>query len=273
MIKKDMTNADYHAHPATGRTAIVSALKSARSYKRAVDGEFEQTASMALGDAVHAYVLEPKRFEEMYDLDTNRSGEEFLNPRLDGVMKITPAEYVKFKNAVEALDQCQEFQDLLAKSRGVEASFFANIDSEELKVRPDFLSTLDGLWCVDLKTVGGMNDLPSSPNNFSKSFFDHGYDVQMVMYTSVIEECIEKNLNGFIFVCVDVKKEYAGVKIYRFTRGESQWWAIGSQRLQEGLELVKEYRAYTEFPVYEKVTEDDLPLSYNAANYVADKGI
>lgn len=264
---------EYHAHDAISRTTIMAALKSPRAYKRTTEGKFETTASMALGDAVHAHTLEEDRFNEMYELSSNKAGEPMLKNRIADIPKITPAEYVKFENMTNALAECGEWLEILKYAKAIELSFFATVTVEgqefKVKVRPDLI-TKDG-WLVDLKTCGGMNDLPSGPDSFSKSFFDYGYDVQMVMNIKVVEEVLGKRIKGMKFVCVDAKKEMSGVKIYEFARGESNWWKVGESRMNEGLLAIEEMKDMPEFPVYEEVIEGDLPLSYNAMNYAVER--
>jgi len=268
---KDMPNAEYHKVPALGSTVVKSALKSPRAYLRAIQGEFKQTASMALGDAIHAHTLEPHRFEEMYELSTKKNGDNELLPKLDGIMKITPAEYSKFLSMTDALAKCQEFQELVSKAKCIEKSFFTELDGVAFKCRTDFI-TSDG-WIVDLKTVGGMSATPSSPEEFGRSFFDFGYDVGMVLYTNVVEKCIGKKVKGFKFACVDAKQEDSGVKIYTFARGESDWWKLGAKRLELGVAKALEYKDAEVFPVYETVEETDLPFSYGATNFAVENEV
>lgn len=259
---------EYHKNKATGRTTITSALKSARAYKRAIEGEFEMSASMALGDSVHAQMLEPDRFAKMYELSYNRSKEKELSPLID-IPKITASNYYKFDSMINALLDCPEYMELWNNRYAVEKSFFATINGREFKCRPDFI-TKDG-WVVDLKTCGGMSDMPSSPESFAKSFYDYGYDVQLFMYPKIIEEVLQRKLKGMIFACVDAKKDDSGVKLYTFARGESQQWKIGEAKFNEGVEKISEYEKLDEFPVYGNVHEEDLMLSYMAQSYAVDK--
>lgn len=266
-MHRNMPIDEYHANKAIGSSVVKAALKSARKYKRSIDGEFKQTSGMALGDAVHAKVLEPSRFAEMYQRESGKTGDSLI-PILD-VLKITPAECRKFDAMVHALNESDEFQDLLSDAKCIEASFFAELEGMNFKCRPDLI-TNDG-WLVDLKTSGGMSDHPVAPEEFSRTFFDLGYDVQMVLYTKVFEEATGKKVKGFIFPCVDAKEDDPGVKIYRFPRGESQWWKIGAHRLRSGVEKIRLFKDMEEFPVFDTVVEDDLPLSYNANSYAVEQ--
>lgn len=268
----EMSNADYHNDPAISKTVLSSALKSARAYKRAIDGNFEMSDSMALGDAVHAAVLEPERFESMYELSKNKSGNTELKPKID-IPKITPAQYEKFLSMTKALNECEEFQKILSTAMKIEHSFFANVDGEDLKCRPDIL--IKSGWIVDLKTVGGMDDNPSEPESFARSMFDFGYDIQAYHYPLVVSACLGKPVKGMIFVCVDSKKEDSGVKIYKIPFNEdSEWHQIGKRRWEQAMEKVKLYRGRKEFPVYENVVEtDEPPLPYNAYKFAQAEGL
>lgn len=272
MYEQNMTIEDYHKHEALGSTNLKAALKSGQHFKKSLGYDSsDTTASKALGEAIHAFILEPDRFAGMYEESvTARSKEAFLAPVAD-LMKITPSEYIKFKSMVVALQSCKEFQTILDSRMGIETSFFAELDGKKFKCRTDII-TKDG-WIVDLKTVGGMGEFPSAPESFSRSFWDFGYDISMVLYKNVVEKALGKKIKGFKFVCVDAKKDISGVKIYTFKTNESKWWQVGNSRCLEAIKRIDNYETTDNYPVYDVVDEEDLELSYQATNYFVEKDL
>lgn len=269
---------EYHKLKHISSTTLKAALKSPRSYHNVIRGLFSDSDAKALGDAVHAYILEPERFYDMYERKETKKGEGYLSPISD-VRKITPAQYEKFNSMVNALENSDEATNIIAKSTAIEETFICELGGtgETFKVRPDAIAENvdnDGdIWIVDLKTAGGMDDNPSKPEVFSRTFWDLMYDVQMVLYTKVVETVLERPVTGFIFIVVDAKKEDSGVKIYKFKRGQGLWWKIGAARCKEAIENVKKYKELTEFPVFDKEIETELPLSYQATEYSVRKEI
>ena len=79
---------DYHNNPALSSSKIRQILKSSAHYEYALLHKIKATDAMILGDAVHAFVLEPNRFNEMYDevadLYMRKTGDhEVGDPKLD----------------------------------------------------------------------------------------------------------------------------------------------------------------------------------------------
>ena len=58
---------EYHNNPALSSSKIRQMLKSSAHYEYALLNKIKPTEAMILGDAIHAFILEPNRFNEMYD--------------------------------------------------------------------------------------------------------------------------------------------------------------------------------------------------------------
>lgn len=166
----------------------------------------------------------------------------------------------------KALKDFEVAQEIIRNKLLIEASFFTDFNGVDIKCRPDLIEK--GGWIVDVKTVSGMNDNPSAPDNFNRDFFDHGYDLQMFMYKNIVEKVTGKKFKGFKFIVVDAKEPVAGVNVYTFEEG-SKWFEIGGHRFHEAIEIYKKCLETGKYYVYEKDQHDDLPLSYAAAEYYA----
>ena len=276
---------DYHKAEGVSSTLLKTIMKSPKHLEHVLINGFKPNKATALGDAIHAYILQPERFADMYEevrdtylrnigehkvgdpkLDENGDPIIMLKHREDNRLDIKGEEYKKFVAMIEAYSESEEARVLVDSAKYIEASFFLDqYDGLKLKVRPDFI-TEDG-WIVDVKTVGGDRDKPSAPNQFGRNFFDNGYDIQMFMYYQVVKLYIP-DIKGFKFLCLDAKIP-SGVQIYEFVDGESQWFELGGYRFYEAIKRYKKYKNQIVHKVYENENPRELPLSYMAEEQLA----
>ena len=270
-IIKTMTNADYHAHKEVSSSVLKAALKSPAHLARCLAGKGTKSDAMTLGTAVHAWYLERERFKAEYTEETERyqraygvhkagdpktdeDGEPLTKLMCPDGAEIKGENWKKFKAMTEALGSSKESSALLDGGQ-VEVSFIG--DGE--RVRTDLI-TSDG-WIVDLKTVGGSSDLPLTPENFAREFWNNGYDVQMYMYDKLVRAA-GLDIKGFIFLCVDAKIP-SGVRLFVFERS-SDWWGYGEQRYKRAWEVLRKYRETGEAVKYPEATVYDLPVPFAA---------
>jgi hypothetical protein len=275
----DLDIKDYHNRSEISSTVLKAALVSQAHLHLVLSGKMKTSKSMILGDAVHAFILQPNRFDEMYEtirevylrntgehkagdakLDTDGEPIVMLKHKTDSSLDIKGDDYKKFTAMISAYTSSYEATELVKSAKFVETSFIFN----NLRVRPDFI-TEDG-WIVDLKTVGGTMDKPSAPERFGRDFFDYGYDLQMYMYYNVVRKELP-NIKGFKFLCLDAKIP-SGVQIYTFVDGESKWFELGGYRFHEAMCQLDRYQDNIEHRVYDIETPSDLPLSYQAEEYL-----
>ena len=287
MLKKrieNMLNKDYHEAEGISSSVLKTALKSPAHLDILFKKGFKKSKAMSLGEAIHCYILEPKRFEEDYSIQTEtykrKIGDHNVgDPKLDDEgnpirslvnknndeLNVEGEEFVKFNSMIDAYNNCPEAKELVSQQAETEVSYFY----DRFKVRPDMI-TKDG-WIVDIKTVGGIDDNPSDPKNFCNDFFKFGYDLQMYMYENIIKQ-FNPNIKGFKFLCLDAK-EPSGVKIYTFINGQSKWFEIGGYRFHDALKIYDEYKQTNNTVKYSKVCEDDMDLSYAAADYLSTREV
>lgn len=280
-MEKDLPINIYHKREGISSTILKTILKSPAHLEKALRDGFSSTKATVLGDAVHAFILQPERFSQMYstsiEVYQRKTGDKvagdpktddmgnplvFLESKIDESMHIKGEEYKKFSAMIEAYSLSKDAKELVESAEYIECSFFF----KNLKVRPDFI-TKDG-WIVDIKTVGGDKDKPSSPENFCYGFFDNGYDVQMYMYFNVVKQEIS-NIKGFKFLCLDAKIP-SGIQIYTFIPEESKWFELGGYRFKKAMELYKEFKKEKVHKVYNNELPEELPLSYKAETLLAE---
>ena len=259
---------EYHNNPALSSSKIRQMLKSSAHYEYALLNKIKPTEAMILGDAIHAFILETNRFNEMYDevadLYLRKTGEhEVGDPKLDADgdpiimlkdrantgLDIKGEQYKKFACMREAIKKSNIIREMMLSSTHIEYTIMSNIMGMDVKCRPDTLSVDDGIiW--DVKTVGGVGDRPS--DNFIRDMLEFGYDVQAALYKRLCEEHFKREFE-FRFMCIDVKKDVCGIKEWKMS---DELIELGERRLKWCLEQIKKYNLNRFAAVYETPREE-----------------
>lgn len=279
----NISNEEYRKMDGVSSSVLKKLLVSEAHLDYVLKHGWTKTDATILGDAIHAYFLEPERF--VYNRETElykRATGEFKagDPKLDDDgnpiqilvhpedpdMNIKGEQLKKFDAMVEAVRNCPEASWIIDHRYNVEQSFFGVYKGQKIKVRDDMMYKDDQgrVWIVDLKTVGGTKEKPSAPGNFCYNMFDLGYDLQSYMYTELIKQEIPE-VYGFKFICIDAKCP-SGVKIYDIVPGESKWYELGGYRFRDAMERYKKFKERDVHPTYDSVTGEDLDLSFSAAD-------
>lgn len=279
-----ITQEEYRQREGVSSSVLKKLLISEAHYQWVLDNGWQKTEATTLGDAIHAYFLEPERFGDMYSVETETYKRAYngfaagdakldedgkpitiLKHSTDSKMDIKGEQYRKFTSMVSAIKECPEAMIMLNNRENVEMSFFDTYKDTPIKVRCDFMyRDVEGrLWVVDIKTVGGTRERPSDAKHFSRTMFEFGYDLQEYMYFEVIKKYIPE-VYGFKFLCVDAKCP-SGVKIYDIIPSESDWHELGGYRFKLAMDRYKKFISKDIHPVYERVTET-LNLSFDAAD-------
>lgn len=198
MIFKDMTNEDYHAHPAISSSDVkMVASKSLfhwRNNVRVAKPAFD------LGTAVHAMLLEPEADLVIRGPETRRGNEWKEKVAAHPGKTVLPSgEYDEARRMAEAVIMTPHAGRMLqAPDLLCEASFIAVEPDIGLmvKCRPDGLLRGSGV-IIDVKTCQD-----ASPRGFEKDVRNFRYDLQAAFYTHVLSlEGVP--CNQFYFVCVE----------------------------------------------------------------------
>ena len=281
-----ISNEEYRKMDGVSSSVLKKLLVSEAHLDYVFKHGWPKTDATILGDAIHAYFLEPDRF--VYHRETElykRATGEFKagDPKLDEEgnpiqilvhpddpeLKIKGEQLKKFDAMVSAMTDCKEAMLIIGGKYNVEASFFGDYKGRKIKVRCDMMykDEQGRVWIVDLKTVGGTKDKPSAPEHFGYNMFDLGYDLQAYMYTELIKEEIPE-VYGFKFICIDAKCP-SGVKIYDIVPGESKWYELGGYRFRDAIERYEKFITRDNHPTYDSVDGEDLELSFPASDALA----
>lgn len=231
-VKSGMASADYHAHPAISRSALMELERTPRHFwYKYLSGEYEDEESDALriGSAFHTLVLEPALFHDqcavLEDGAPARPTEAVLkakNPSPDslerqawwaefnrnnaGKLIMRGSEFHSMKRMAASIKAEPAAANIIGGTGKIEQSFFW-FDSQyevEVKCRPDFIRddmVLKGkneTIVLDLKTCKD-----ASPEEFARSIVNYGYDIQAFMQMEGIEKATGKRPVDFVFLCVE----------------------------------------------------------------------
>lgn len=242
-IRTDLTNEQYHAHPAISHSMIMSFLKSPAkcwyNYIRDNAADFrEETEAMRFGTAVHTAILEPKEFEAQYTQFVKLSGTGSV------VINKLAMEEIKRSGKTIISDQDQAIIDLMKTNFGqcgyakecldkstIEGSVFWK-DAEsgvDLKCRPDFFTEN---VAFDLKTSGNVD-----PYDFGKSVYDYGYHVQAAMNLDGLTAVTGREYSAFVILAFEKTKPYPLVAYVI----DDEAIAIGRSQYKEAAKKIAEY--------------------------------
>lgn len=254
---------DYHAQSALGSSTIREILKSTAHYEYRLNNHLKKTDAMILGDAIHAYILEPDRFSSMYEkvndvykraVGNNKVGDPkldedgqpivYLMDKNGEGLDIGGENYKKFQAMTKAIDNSDLVKSILKDVDHIEFSIFGKLLGLDIKCRPDAMSVKKGIiW--DVKTVGGMNDKPS--DNFVRDFIEMGYDVQCALYKKLCDEKFGIDFE-FRFLCIDAKKDVCGIKEWIVS---DELIELGQRRLKYCLEEISKLNKGQKTTVYD----------------------
>lgn len=269
-----ITNRDYHAHPAVSKSHLDLVARSPRHYwQRYLNPEAvppEPTPAMVVGSAVHTRVLEPERYQLEYLVEPSDAPKRPTATQRNAA-KPSPAtiEAIQFWDAFDAQAAKKTIltreQDALAaavaaavwehpaaalvlgKPGKVEQSYFWTDEAtgERCKCRPDWHSDCRRL-VVDLKTTED-----ASPAAFARSIHKFRYHVQANWYQRPFPEAEQ-----FVFIAVEKSPPYL-CAVYVAT---PEMIAAGGRVADRDLTRLAECRAADEWPGYSDVIMPiDLP--------------
>ena len=205
-MNRELTNKEYHAHPAISSSDVKAVYKTSLAHWK---GKIRrETSAFALGSAVHALVLEPKKnlvIRGPEDRRGNKWKEAQLAADIDGQILLPEAEFdfaARIADAVKAHPVAAMY--LADQTFIAEASFFG-IDpatGSEIKCRPDGYLPEVGL-VFDVKTT-----TDASPDGFPRELRKYAYDVQAAFYLRALRSAGYK-ADTFIFIAVEKEAPHA----------------------------------------------------------------
>lgn len=207
-IFTDMTNAQYHAHPAVSKSLLDKIARSPLHARAYLDGTREEpTASMNFGTALHTAVLEPERYAGEYavfegDRRTTAGKKAYEELMQKGATIISAADHGAISAMVASIQQHQTAGAMIECGHAETSVFWEDpVTGIECKCRPDYWRREYGV-VVDLKTTDD-----ASPEAFARSVASYRYHVQAAHYME------GTRATRFVFVAVEKKPPYA-VAVY-----------------------------------------------------------
>ena len=269
----------YHSNTdIPSRSALVQALKSPAHLRKYLDGKTKKTDSMKLGSFIHDFIENGVQIpdcwatqQELYQRTTNGRPagspklDEDGNPLFSYVNQLNPDESLTPAKSALAVAMMDAIENDMFITRAlqlpdieIEPSFYCEIAGMKVKARPDIAYTDGDGHLIEIKTVSSLDE-----SDIARDFFEFGYDIQLFL---------ELELSGaesvtFYFVSAENPSGVA-----RFTVGrDSPWYALGKERATRGLERFYASKDTTQTS-YNRA-DIEIPISYKAANYMAEHGI
>lgn len=223
-----MPEAEYHAHPALSSTGARMLLDSparfhyAQTHPRADKDEFD------LGSAVHSKVLGTGYEIAVLDFPDWRSKSSQKardKARAEGKIPVLTKTTAAVDAIAEAVLAHPTARSVFEQDGIAEASAFATDPTTEvdLRARFDYLAPI----CVDLKTIGTR----ASTDQFAKSIFSYGYDVQQAHYLDTLE-LLEGERRQMVFVVVETEAPYL-VAVHQLDRDYTDMGVAKARRARE----------------------------------------
>jgi hypothetical protein len=258
-IIENMSNSDYHSHPALSRSDILNLLRSPMHYKYSKTVKKDhQTDAMLYGSAVHDAILLPHIFENDYSFEpeldkrTTEGKKQFeywlgnCGNRVIIPKKFKMQDILAIKNAVY-----DAIGPILNNSKK-EISLFYDLDvgmQLNCKIRPDILQVNETEAIIyDIKTTDD-----ASPEAFVKSIHSYQYHMQAAWYIGGVQSCYNDIPTRFIFIAVEKEAPY-GVAMYEL---DDAWINYANSRIFKALSNYansSRTERWESYPRYTKLT-------------------
>ncbi|WP_396657164.1 PD-(D/E)XK nuclease-like domain-containing protein [Microbacterium oxydans] len=207
MIINDMSDIDYHNHPAlssTGARTLLPEFKgSPAKYQHKLGRRYDSPA-FDLGKAVHARVLGVGAQAVAYPDDvlasngaaSTKAAKEWAESiRVDGGVPMKADDLRPISRMAEAVLAHPAARRLLEAATAREVSVFADVDGVPTRCRFD---ALGGGYGIDLKTSAR----PVDADTFSREVFEYGYHFQQEFYRDTYRAS-EDEFIAFAFIAVE----------------------------------------------------------------------
>lgn len=257
---ENMPNEVYHSHEFTSASQLKKiASTSLAHFKFERENPKEPTAALIFGNAYHTLILEPERFKEEYftlGMDAiPKPGSDFRNAenkawkerelaKNAGKTFLSNEDWITLFGMKEALENYPNFMFLL--SNGVaEESYFAEIDGQGVRVRPDYVSKFG---IVDLKTCQD-----ASLDAFGRDAAKMRYLIQAALYTDVLRAFRGGDEPPFFFLAQEKTAPY----IPQMYRVPSYLIEAGRAQYQDALRALFTAQTTDIWSAYEGLEDND----------------
>lgn len=243
---ENMPNEVYHSHPeGISASGLKLMLRSPAHYR--YQQASEPSRAMQVGTAIHTALLEPERFASEYvllrDVKDRKSSEYKQAVKVHGTERVlVSSEADNVAGMQETVLANPAMSERLQAEGWRELSLFVR-DPETgvlIRVRYDLLS-VSGI-AVDVKKCQD-----ARPDEFSRSIFNYGYDLQAALYSDAFEWATGKPLPAFEFAAIEEKMPH-GHKLYL---PDETLLQEGRAKYREALNLFAECDRSNDWPALE----------------------
>ena len=246
-----LTNENYHQDRThISASGLKQIAKSPRHYwNRYLNDKYkeEPTAAMAFGNVVHTLMLEPKEFNERYqvipELDRRtKQGKETYDAFLLGAAGrtiISEKDYLLATAMIEQAKLNPIITDLLDLSEKEQMHTFRILDVD-CKMKADAINVIDGC-IIDVKTC-----TDASPIGFGKDAYNLGYLLQAAFYLDGYYFATNNDLKRFIFIAMEKTAPY-NVAVYEMNREQIE---LGRQQYLAAIQTYKACKAANKWYAY-----------------------
>src|SRR5690554_2808 len=239
----NMPNEVYHSHTEGVSSSGLKLVERSPAHYR-YQAARAPSRAMEIGTAIHTALLEPERFAADYvllkDVKDRRASEYKAAVKVHGSERVlVSGEADQVAGMQEAVLSNPAMSERLNAEGWRELSLFVR-DPETgvlIRVRYDLLA-VSGI-AVDLKSCQD-----ARPEEFSKSIYNYGYDLQAALYADAFEWATGKPIGAFEFAVVEKDMPH-GHKLYLPDETMIQ---EGRRRYREALNLFAECERSGDWP-------------------------
>lgn len=234
-----LPNAQYHGGPGISKTQLdfINKTPALFQWAKAAPEDPENQASLTVGDATHACLLEPERFAAEFAVGpansprNTKAGKDAwaeFEAGLKGQRVLMPEEGRKIALMRESVMAHPHARWLLEAAGDAEASIYWQDRNTDVlcRCRPDKAIPQHG-WLLDVKTTADMK-------KFERAFYDLRYHVQDSFYTDGYEAHFGEELQAFVFLVVSTSIDCGRYPVRLFVL-DAEGKAIGRNDYQRNL--------------------------------------
>tara|TARA_R110000765_G_scaffold244631_9_gene346886 strand:- start:2915 stop:3739 length:825 start_codon:yes stop_codon:yes gene_type:complete len=207
MITTDLSNTDYHAHPAISKSGLDLISRSPAHYFYAAHRE--ATRAMQLGTAIHAAILEPERFANQYmllrDVTDRRASEYRQAVKVHGSeFTLAGPEADRVSGMQASVQANPRAMSRLGAPGKSEVSIITTDPETGVPVKCRFDWLCDDGRGLDLKKTQDIR-----ADEFSRSVARYRYHVQAAFYSDVYKWETGEDLREFAILAVEESMPHA----------------------------------------------------------------
>lgn len=237
-IVKD-SNDQYHSDKGISASGLKEISKN--SVYHYLNRKPFESSSMHFGTAVHAAILEPDTFYDIYypmpeigDLrkKENKALKIEAEEKSKGKICLTYYDHKRIKSILDNFKKNKLAQQYCKGE--IELSHYGSYDNVPIRVRPDVMNHVQD-FIADVKTTQD-----ASPKGFRSAVYKYNYHLQAAFYMDMLE------INEFKFICCEVNHPYT-VVVHTL---DDDFIQLGRKLWQQAFEDYKQYFIFGKTKLY-----------------------